>query len=99
MTASLDESSAREGRELLPYVYILKCGDDTYYTGYTVDLERRMEEHGQGLASKYTRGRTPVNLVYCEEAPSKSEAMQREWQIKRLTRVEKQRLIATQAKS
>ncbi|MCX5780733.1 MAG: GIY-YIG nuclease family protein [Firmicutes bacterium] len=83
----------------MPYVYILKCKDNTYYTGYTVDLERRLEEHRQGLASKYTRGRTPIELVYCEKASSKSEAMQREWQIKKLTRVEKQGLIALQGKS
>lgn len=83
----------------MPYVYILKCRDNTYYTGYTVDLERRLEEHRQGLASKYTRGRIPVELVYCEKTPSKSDAMQREWQIKRLTRAEKQHLIDLQVKS
>jgi putative endonuclease len=80
----------------LPFVYILKCKDNTYYTGYTVNLERRLEEHGQGLASKYTRGRTPVELVYVEKQPTKSEAMQREWQIKKLPRAEKQRLIEMQ---
>ncbi len=78
---------------MLPYVYILKCKDSTYYTGYTVDIDRRLAEHQQGLASKYTRGRTPVELVYLESLPTKSEAMQREHQIKRLTRTEKQRLI------
>jgi len=77
----------------VPYVYILKCQDNTYYTGYTVDIDRRLAEHQQGLASKYTRGRTPVELVYLESFPTKSEAMQRECQIKRLPRIEKQRLI------
>lgn len=77
----------------MPYVYILKCKDDTLYTGYTVDLERRLEEHQQGLACKYTRGRTPVELVYWEELPGKSEAMQREYQIKQMRRSEKERLI------
>jgi len=77
----------------MPYVYILKCNDNTYYTGYTVDLERRLEEHQLGLACKYTRGRTPVELVYWENLATKSEAMQRECQIKKLNRSEKQRLI------
>lgn len=77
----------------MPYVYILKCRDNTYYTGYTVDIDRRLAEHQEGLASKYTRGRTPVELVYLESQPSKSEAMQREYQIKRLSKSQKQRLI------
>ncbi|MDD3364633.1 MAG: GIY-YIG nuclease family protein [Syntrophomonas sp.] len=79
--------------QVVPYVYILKCRDKTYYTGYTVDIDRRLQEHQEGLASKYTRGRTPVELVYIESQASKSEAMQREYQIKRLTKAEKQRLI------
>ncbi len=77
----------------MPYVYILKCRDNTYYTGYTVDIERRLIEHQEGLASKYTRGRTPVELVYLENQPTKSEALQREYQIKRLTKAQKQDLI------
>lgn len=77
----------------MPYVYILKCKDNTYYTGYTVDIDRRLEEHRTGLASKYTRGRTPVELVYWESLATKSEAMQREYQIKRMRRSEKERLI------
>lgn len=77
----------------MPYVYILKCRDNTYYTGYTVDIDRRVAEHQEGLASKYTRGRTPIELVYLEKQPSKSEALQRECQIKKLTKAEKQRLI------
>jgi len=77
----------------VPYVYILKCNDNTYYTGYTVDIKRRLEEHQQGLASKYTRGRTPVELVYLETHATKSDAMKRECQIKKLNKAEKQRLI------
>lgn len=79
----------------MPYVYILKCKDKTYYTGYTVNLDRRLEEHQLGQASKYTRGRTPVELVYWESLATKSEAMQRECQIKKLTRKAKQCLIET----
>ncbi len=77
----------------MPYVYILKCRDNTYYTGYTVDIDRRLQEHQEGLASKYTRGRTPVELVYLENQTSKSEAMQRECQIKKLNKFQKQQLI------
>lgn len=77
----------------MPYVYILKCKDNTYYTGYTVDIRRRLEEHQEGIASKYTRGRTPVELVYLEEQPSKGEALQREYQIKKLTKAQKQHMI------
>lgn len=78
----------------MSYVYILRCKDNTFYTGYAMDIERRLEEHQQGIASKYTRGRTPVELVYLESLPTKSAAMQREFQIKKLTRQQKQRLIA-----
>lgn len=77
----------------MPFVYILKCRDDTYYTGYTVDIGHRLDEHQKGLASKYTRGRTPVDLVYLEQCPTKSEAMKRELEIKKLTRAAKTILI------
>lgn len=83
----------------MPYVYILRCRDNTYYTGYTVDVDRRLQEHQNGLASKYTRGRTPVELVYREELPTKSAAMQRELQLKSLTRAAKQKIIATAGKA
>jgi putative endonuclease len=85
--------TTNQGDQLVPFVYILKCRDNTYYTGYTVDIKRRLAEHQEGLASKYTRGRTPVELVYLENQPSKSEAMQREHQIKKLTKSQKQHLI------
>jgi len=77
----------------LAYVYILECRDRTYYTGYTVNIEKRLAEHRGGRASKYTRGRLPVQLVYLEELPGKSEAMKRELQIKRLSKTAKQHLI------
>jgi len=79
----------------MPYVYMLKCRDGTFYTGYTVDIKRRLGEHQQGIASKYTRGRTPVELVYLEQKPDKNTAMQREWQIKHMPKTSKQRLIAS----
>lgn len=77
----------------MAYVYILRCRDNTYYTGYAVDLQKRLEEHQQATGCKYTRGRCPVELVYWEEWPTKSEAMQREFQIKKLTRKNKNDLI------
>jgi len=77
----------------LPFVYILQCSDGTYYTGYAVDVEKRLQQHQAGIACKYTRGRCPVGLVYQEEFESKSQAMSREAQIKKMTRNEKEKLI------
>lgn len=77
----------------MPYVYILKCSDGTYYTGYTTCMERRIEEHQHGTASKYTRGRRPVECVYIEEVNSKSEALRREIAIKNMKRLDKEGLI------
>lgn len=75
------------------YVYIVKCNDNTYYTGYAKNLEQRILTHNQGKGARYTRGRIPVNLVYYEMYDSKSDAMKREWEIKQLTRKEKENLI------
>jgi len=77
------------------YVYILSCADDTYYTGYTTDPQRRLDQHNAGEGAKYTRGRTPVDLVYLEAHDSKSEAMSREYEIKQLRRRKKHRLTET----
>ena len=70
-------------------VYILRCADNTLYTGWTTDLESRIEAHSKGVGAKYTRGRGPVELVYTEELESKTAAMQREWAIKQLSREKK----------
>ncbi|MFI5359223.1 MAG: GIY-YIG nuclease family protein [Halanaerobiales bacterium] len=78
------------------YTYIIKCADETFYTGYTTDLERRLAEHNSGLGSRYTRGRLPVSLVYYEEHNSRSAAMKREYSIKQLTHKEKEELIRGQ---
>ena len=75
------------------FTYILECADGTLYTGYTTDVERRLASHNSGKASKYTRGRLPVKLVYLEECKDKETAMSREWHIKQLSRVEKLKLI------
>ncbi len=76
------------------YMYILRCGDGTYYTGWTNDLPRRLAAHRAGRGSKYTRAHQPVELVYCEAFPTKQEAMRREWAVKQLSRAEKTKLIA-----
>lgn len=73
--------------------YILRCSDGTLYTGWTNNIEKRLEAHNAGKGGKYTRARTPVELVYLEEHGTKQEAMSREVKIKRLTRKEKEELI------
>jgi len=75
------------------YAYILRCADGTLYCGWTNDLDLRLKKHNNGLASKYTRSRLPVELVYFEEFESKEEAMSREWHLKQLTRAQKLKLI------
>lgn len=76
-------------------VYIVKCSDETLYTGITRDVRRRMEEHnGKGpLGARYTRARRPVRLVYSEALGSRSEAARREYEIKHMSREEKEALI------
>ena len=75
------------------YVYILSCSDNTLYTGWTNDLERRINVHSSGKGAKYTRGRLPVKLVYFEKFNVKKLALKREYAIKRLSREEKLKLI------
>ena len=75
------------------YVYILRCGDDTLYTGSTDNIERRLAVHQSGKGAKYTRSRGPLTLVYQEELPDKSAALKREAAIKKLTRPQKLDLI------
>ena len=77
-----------------PYhVYVLRCSDNTFYTGYTTDVERRVREHDDGNGAKYTRGRTPVELIHVESFDSQSDAMSREYEIKQYSRAEKERLV------
>ena len=75
------------------HVYVLQCADGSLYTGYTTDVERRVAEHDAGEGAKYTRGRTPVELVYTESFDSRSTAMSREYEIKQLSRRAKERLV------
>lgn len=76
------------------YVYVLRCGDGTLYTGYTTNPDRRLAEHRAGEAAKYTRGRGPLQLVHLEAFGSRSAAQSREWEIKQLDRGQKDALIA-----
>lgn len=76
------------------YVYMVRCRDDTLYTGYTTDLERRLVAHNSGRGAKYTRGRGPVIPVFVETIASKEEALRRESEIKRMPRAAKERMLA-----
>ncbi len=76
------------------YLYILRCGDGTLYTGITNDLPARLEAHRSGRGAKYTRGRGPLELVYQEALDSHSQALKREYQVKQLPREQKLALIA-----
>lgn len=73
--------------------YILRCADDTLYTGITTDLEKRLAAHNEGTAAKYTRARGPVELVLAEHCADRSAALKREMAIKSLTRAKKLALI------
>ena len=73
---------------------MLKCSDGMLYTGWTNDLEKRVEAHNSGKGAKYTKARRPVELAYYEEFETKEQAMKREYAIKQLGRKEKQELIA-----
>ena len=75
-------------------VYIVQCADGTYYTGWTVDIEKRLIQHNKGLGARYTRTRLPVKVVYIEEQPDKVTAMKRERAIKALPRKKKKELFA-----
>jgi len=75
------------------YCYILQCADGTFYTGWTIDPERRLKQHNRGTGSRYTRSRRPVVMVYLELQPDRSTAMKRERAIKSLSRESKKKLI------
>lgn len=81
------------------YVYLLRCGDGTLYTGYTNDLKRRLTAHNAGKGAKYTRSRLPVELVYWESFSNKSSALRREYAIKQLPRRQKLTLIQSSVPS
>ncbi|MCQ2979312.1 MAG: GIY-YIG nuclease family protein [Clostridia bacterium] len=76
------------------YIYILKCNDDTLYTGWTNDLEKRVMNHNTKKGAKYTKNRLPAYLTYFETFDNKIDAMKREYFIKQLSRKEKEELIS-----
>lgn len=79
----------------MPYhLYILRCSDNSLYTGITPDLEARLEKHASGKGSKYVRSRLPFECVYTEVYSSKSEALKREMEVKALNKQEKEHLIS-----
>ncbi len=79
------------------FLYILRCNDNTLYTGITTDLKRRLNEHNlSAKGAKYTRSRRPVELVYTEEFEDKSSAMKREYSVKKLSREKKLLMIEMQ---
>lgn len=78
------------------WVYLIKCNDETVYTGITNDVPRRLIQHEQGVGAMYTRGRGPFTLLATEEFATRSEASKREYEIKQLSRVQKYKLIASQ---
>lgn len=81
------------GADKMNYTYMVRCKDGSLYTGWTNNLEKRVQAHNQGTGAKYTKSRRPVELVYYEEYESKIDAMKREYEIKQLTKKEKEMLI------
>lgn len=77
------------------YLYVLRCGDGTLYTGITTNIEKRLAAHRAGKGAKYTRGRAPLELIYRELCGSHSDALKKEYRFKQLPRAEKERIIAS----
>jgi putative endonuclease len=78
----------------MPFVYMVRCADESLYTGWTTDVERRVAEHNSGHAARYTRSRCPVELVYYEVVPDRGSALRREAEIRRLHRSAKLALVS-----
>ena len=75
------------------YFYVLECRDNSYYAGYTNDIEKRVQTHNDKKGAKYTKTRTPVQLIHCETFETKSEALKKEYAFKQLTRKHKEAYI------
>jgi putative endonuclease len=78
------------------WVYLLRCSDNSLYTGWTIDVERRLARHQSGVASRYTASRLPVDLAFAMPMPDRTSARREEARIKRLSRAEKLALISSQ---
>lgn len=81
------------------YTYMVRCRDGSLYTGWTNDLEKRIQAHNQGTGAKYTKTRRPVELVYYEEYESKIQAMKREYEIKQLPKKKKEEMVSNFSES
>ena len=95
----VDEASGKREPDEGWYLYILRCQGDTFYTGVTKDLKRRLKMHKNGKASKYTRARRPVAMIYSENCASRTSALVRECKVKALSRKEKEQLISGKKRS
>ena len=80
----------------MPYVYLLRCADNTFYTGWTTDLAARLAAHQAGKAARYTRGRLPVGLAYWEELATENEARRREPALRKLSHAQKEQMSELQ---
>lgn len=78
----------------MPVVYMVRCADGTFYTGWAVDVQARIDAHNRGRGAKYTAGRGPVTLVYTEACATRAAALHREYVLKRLTRAQKLQLAS-----
>ncbi len=90
---SRNPNKTAESRTVRWYLYLLECNDGTLYAGITNNLDRRVQEHNDGTASRYTRSRLPVKLIYQEQCLNKSNALKKEYGIKSLSRKEKEAYI------
>ena len=94
MKARKEQQEPNSAAGTVWFLYILKCGDGTFYTGVTTDIERRLRMHQEGTASRYTRTRRPVALVYREECAGRSQSLARECAVKALSRRRKEELVS-----
>jgi len=86
--------TVQEQQETIWFIYIVRCADNSLYTGITTDLKRRVDEHNTGVVgAKYTRSRRPVKMVYHERAENRSQASRREYQIKKMSLQSKLKMI------
>ena len=93
MTSKIISEKLKNENVRLWWVYIVECVDNTYYTGITPDINKRIEKHNSGVGAKYTKFRKPVKLLYYEKHENRSQATKKEIQIKKLTHNQKKELI------
>jgi len=94
MNAKEEQTAPNASAGAIWFLYILGCCDGSFYTGVTTDIDRRLREHQEGKASRYTRTRRPIALVYQEECGTRSQSLARECAVKSLSRQRKEKLIS-----